>query len=255
MSADIGKAEEASADLPGDGDQICLPYFCFQSPDTVDRDPGLEKQGEAKPIQKELEEERAVPNLSAKASKDVTSALRALRTIIPPSDPEQTPLLPQTLPQAVQPEALPQSVPMTDAVFPIPVLSQFGQVNGFHMAPEPFFVGQVMSTTTPTPLMNPLMTPLQVPELNGLPPPPPPLPPLNTTSAAPRTPPLPPDLFTDLHAGGLAARSAVLTSGSMAPTLVNMPGAFTAPAVATAPNGCHPAPCDLAPGLTVDGFV
>ena len=177
MSADIGKAEEASADLPGDGDQICLPYFCFQSPDTVDRDPGLEKQGEAKPIQKELEEERAVPNLSAKASKDVTSALRALRTIIPPSDPEQTPLLPQTLPQAVQPEALPQSVPMTDAVFPIPVLSQFGQVNGFHMAPEPFFVGQVMSTTTPTPLMNPLMTPLQVPELNGLPPPPPPLPP------------------------------------------------------------------------------
>lgn len=234
--------DEASSDLPSDGDHICLPYFCFQSPDTVDRDPGLEKPGEAKQIHTELEEERAVPSLSAKASKDVTSALRTLRTIIPPSDPEQTPLLPQTLPQTVQPEALPQSVPLADAIFPIPALSQFGQVNGFHMAPEPFFLGQAMSTTTPTPLMNPLMTPLQVPALNGMPPPPPPVPPLNTTCATPRTPPLPLDLFTDLHAGGLAG----LTSGSIAPTLVNMPGAFTSPAMATAPNGCHPAPGDLA---------
>ena len=84
----VHQTEETHAD--DELDQICLPYFCFQGPDTIDRDPGIELGQPRTPESPKVEpQRRAVPNLSALASKDVTSALRSLRAMIPQAEAEQ----------------------------------------------------------------------------------------------------------------------------------------------------------------------
>ena len=144
-------------------DQICLPYFCFQGPDTVDRDPGLDLP-QATPVHEALphadsDKQKAVPRLSAVARKNVASALRTLRTMIPQAEGEPQPVTPP-LDSPGGPNAAPNTMPLP----PMPEL----MVDGFQMPPTgpcaPLsMLGQVMPAPPPAPAMNimsPTITPI-----------------------------------------------------------------------------------------------
>ncbi|CAE7217773.1 unnamed protein product [Symbiodinium natans] len=212
--------DEEPSDIPREVDQICLPHFCFQGPDMVDRDPGLDQpEGREGREGREGEEASsrktpAVPNLSAKASKDVTSALRALRTMIPPES-DQTP---QAMPQAGPTGLLGPLPPLADDLdslnSPSPFTSfpSLTQLDGFDLSPAnplaPLLLQQMMPIPSPA-MMSPCIASSATPALNTIMPLLTPAPNLNTTSSS-GTASLPTDLLPDL---GAAIENALLTLG------------------------------------------